>query len=263
KAALHIFLKATGCGKYNQNGLESKIGLIPGGARPGEFPWMVAVLDRRDGLTRYIGGGSLIAANVVLTAAHILNGIGEDDLLVRAGEWNVSTTEEIYGHIDLGVKKVISHLKFNNYSGQYDIALLILKAHFPVQANIRTVCLPSQNTSFVGRHCLFNGWGPKEADSKDYPNVLKKIDVNMIDKTACQRKFGRNVSPYLICAESLNRRASCKGDGGSPLVCPLPNDPSRFEQAGIVTYGIGCGTFRTPGVYTDVSRMSDWINYHL
>ncbi|KAH8334350.1 hypothetical protein KR059_009132, partial [Drosophila kikkawai] len=256
-------LQATGCGKYNLNGLDRKIGLIPGSARPGEFPWIVAVLDRRDGLTRYIGGGSLIATNVVLTAVHILNGTVENDLLVRAGEWNVSTTEEFYRHVDLGVEKVISHGQFNSYTGEYDIALLILKARFPVQANIRTVCLPSERTSFVGRHCFFNGWGPMEALSGDYPSVLKKVDVKMIDKTLCQQQFQARVASKSICAESLNRSASCKGDGGSPLVCPMPRDPTRFVQAGIVTFGIGCGSARTPGIYTDVSQMREWINYNL
>ncbi|KAH8251286.1 hypothetical protein KR032_005120, partial [Drosophila birchii] len=211
----------------------------------------------------YIGGGSLIATNVILTAVHILKGIVADDLLVRAGEWDISTMDERYGHVDRRVKNVILHGKFSQYSGQYDVALLILNARFPVQPNIRTVSLPSQPKSFVGKHCFFNGWGPMEAHSEDYPNVLKRVDVNMIDKTVCQRHFRGHVSPYAICADSLNRRASCKGDGGSPLVCPLPQDPTRFEQAGIVTYGIGCGTATTPGIYTDVSQMRGWINYHL
>merc|ERR1711936_1423658 len=48
----------------------------------------------------------------------------------------------------------------------------------------------------------------------------------------------------------------CKGDGGSPLVCPSTYDPDTYIQAGIVAWGVGCGEDGTPGVYADVSQVS-------
>lgn len=30
-----------------------------------------------------------------------------------------------------------------------------------------------------------------------------------------------------------------QGDGGSPLICPLRDQPGRYVQAGIVAWGIG------------------------
>lgn len=36
------------------------------------------------------------------------------------------------------------------------------------------------------------------------------------------------------------------GDGGSPLVCPIPGRYQQYYQAGIVAWGIGCGT-EVPG----------------
>ena len=50
-----------------------------------------------------------------------------------------------------------------------------------------------------------------------------------------------------------------QGDGGSPMVCqdPLTN---YFVQAGIVSWGIGCGEQNIPGVYADVAKASAWIN---
>lgn len=227
-------MQATGCGRYNPNGLDrGAMGIVPGVARRGEFPWLVAVLDRRDGLTRYIGGGSLIAANVVLTAFHILSGTVEDDLLVRAGEWNVSSTAEMPGHVDLGVEKVILHDQYNSFSGENDIALLILKASFPVQPNIGTLCLPPANRSFVGRRCFFNGWGPREAHSEDYPIVPKKVDVNMIEKSLCQERWGRRVPPNEVCAESppiARRAARVTAARRSCVPCPrIPLASSRQE----------------------------------
>merc|ERR1711922_73978 len=53
---------------------------------------------------------------------------------------------------------------------------------------------------------------------------------------------------------------TCKGDGGSPLVCPRLSDPTHFDQVGIVAWGIGCGETGTPGVYADVSKAACWID---
>merc|ERR1711862_645112 len=53
---------------------------------------------------------------------------------------------------------------------------------------------------------------------------------------------------------------TCKGDGGSPLVCPSKYDPNTYVQAGIVAWGIGCGEQGTPGVYADVSKATCWID---
>lgn len=51
-----------------------------------------------------------------------------------------------------------------------------------------------------------------------------------------------------------------QGDGGSPLVCPDPNNPNRYLQAGIVAWGIGCGEVGIPGVYAKVSNYREWID---
>lgn len=54
-----------------------------------------------------------------------------------------------------------------------------------------------------------------------------------------------------------------QGDGGSPLVCPLRQDPTRYAQAGIVAWGIGCGEDGTPGVYANVALFRNWIDEQL
>jgi len=49
-----------------------------------------------------------------------------------------------------------------------------------------------------------------------------------------------------------------QGDGGSPLVCQLPDSP-YYVQVGMVAWGIGCGDEGTPGVYVDVPKFVPWI----
>lgn len=66
-----------------------------------------------------------------------------------------------------------------------------------------------------------------------------------------------------ICAGGEKNRDTCKGDGGSPLVCPIPGYPERYFQIGIVSWGIGCGVNGVPGVYVNVPLYVLWIDKQL
>lgn len=46
-------------------------------------------------------------------------------------------------------------------------------------------------------------------------------------------------------------------DGGAPLICPDAN--GRFNVAGLVIWGKGCGREGIPGVYVSVPFYYTWI----
>lgn len=54
-----------------------------------------------------------------------------------------------------------------------------------------------------------------------------------------------------------------KGDGGSPLVCPVPGEIDYYYQAGLVSWGLECGLEGVPGVYTNVAKFRDWIDHQM
>lgn len=105
----------------------------------------------------YQCGGSLITPNVVLTAAHCVNGKPPATLKIRAGEWDTQTKNELYPHSDHEVVDVIVHENFYKGGLHNDIALLILKEPIVIAEHINTICLPPQNFNFDGTRCFVSG----------------------------------------------------------------------------------------------------------
>merc|ERR1712013_701712 len=66
-----------------------------------------------------------------------------------------------------------------------------------------------------------------------YQVVLKEIDLPVGSNYECQDKLrstrlGQKYKLHdsFICAGGVNGKDTCKGDGGSPLVCPSKYDPN-------------------------------------
>uniref|UniRef100_A0A2C9H4V7 Phenoloxidase-activating factor 2 n=1 Tax=Anopheles melas TaxID=34690 RepID=A0A2C9H4V7_9DIPT len=264
------------CGMRNENGIGFRIeGQKDGESEYGEFPWMLAVLREErvadSNLNVYECGASLIAPNVVLTAAHCVFNKQKEQLLIRAGEWDTQTRNELYQHQDRRVAEVITHEAFNKASLANDVALLILTEPFQLAENVQPICLPPKGTSFDRSKCFASGWG-KNVFGKEgkYQVILKKVELPVVPHTECQQslrstRLGKRFALHqsFLCAGGVAGKDTCRGDGGSPLVCPIPGSPTHYYQAGIVAWGIGCGENGIPGVYGNVAFFRDWIDQQL
>ncbi|KAH8378368.1 hypothetical protein KR093_010969, partial [Drosophila rubida] len=256
------------CGSRNPNGVQLTIeGERHNEANYGEFPWMIAILERQPtpviGLLLYIGGGSILAPNVVLTTAHKVFNRTAENLIARAGEWDRSTEREFYSQQDLDVQEIIMHPTY--HITRDNIALLLLKGSYYPSPHIAPICLPDVNANFDNERCTVTGWGKRASESKDYPYILKKIDVPVVPRDTCislyrqHRRPRFRLEPGNICAGGEKDVDSCYGDGGAPLVCPIKDQPNRYYQAGLVAWGVSCGLENLPAGYASVAYLMPWI----
>ncbi|KAH8377364.1 hypothetical protein KR093_005021 [Drosophila rubida] len=261
-----------GCGYRNPNGITFKItGAMDQEAEFAEFPWMVAILREESQLNLYECGGAIITPDVILTAAHCVYNKEANTLIVRAGEWDTQTKEEPIPHEDRYVKDIIYHEQFNKGSLYNDVALLFLETPLDFKSSIQPVCLPNVGEQFDLERCFATGWGKnKFGKDGEYQVILKKIDLPVVGHPTCQSnlrntRLGKHfiLHDSFMCAGGEKDRDTCKGDGGSPLVCPIKGQPNRFKSAGLVAWGIGCGEENIPGVYASVSYLRPWIDQKL
>ncbi|XP_058802515.1 phenoloxidase-activating factor 2-like isoform X2 [Phymastichus coffea] len=261
-----------GCGYRNPEGIGFRItGNNNNEAQFAEYPWMVAILESSSREKAYICGGSLIHRRVVLTAAHCVAEKSATSLIIRAGEWDTQTTNEGLPHQDRDVAVAVIHPNYRPGTLFNDFALLILDNVIELADNVEIICLPEANEIFDNSNCIATGWGKSEfGDEGKYQVILKAVQLPLVPRATCQNslrntRLGKyfKLDQSFICAGGIAGIDTCKGDGGSPLVCPLRYDPSRYTQAGIVAWGIGCGTDGVPGVYAHVSMVRPWIDQTL
>nr|AQS60673.1 prophenoloxidase activating factor 2 [Sogatella furcifera] len=256
------------CGHRNELGVGFRIkGDVNNEAQFGEFPWMVGVLLKDNEHFVYKCGGSLIHPQVVLTAAHCVIDQPADTIHARAGEWDTQTKNELYPHQQQVVRTVVVHEQYYRGGLFNDVALLYLENPFEFADNVDIVCLPQQDELSNSENCLASGWGKDKFEKEgNYQVILKKVELPMVEHHTCQDKLRTTrlgqyfkLHESFVCAGGIQGRDTCKGDGGSPLVCPVPGKKGKYMQSGIVAWGIGCGN-SNPGVYVNVARFRHWID---
>lgn len=261
------------CGQRNLLGIGNTfLGFQDQQTQFGEFPWTVAITSvplRDNPETLFFSGGSLVHPQLVLSVAHNLRNFTADKILVRLGDWNLATTTEPIPYQAIEVAEVLVHPGYSNGPYHYyDLVALVLKQPAVLGPTVSTICLPVSEQDYLPDECIVSGWGKKNFQSKRFERVMKAVEMPLVQHDVCQAALqetrlgpGFLLHDSFLCAGGQKKgQDSCTGDGGSPLVCPLRDDPSRYVQVGVVAWGIECGRLGLPGAYSDVFKAGPWID---
>lgn len=204
-------------------------------------PWVAALLqDGRQGC-----GGSLIAPQWVVTAAHCVSGQANPSQ-VRLGSLSSTSGGQV---IAIAQKIIHPSYSTSNINGGNDIALLRLQS--PV-SGITPIGIGSAPAS--GNAIRLLGWGQTTPQPGGPASTqLKQLDTQVLPSSSCA-----NFRTGDICVSGTTSQTACYGDSGGPA---LVNNLLVGATSRAGGNDSTCG--RTNALYTSVVHFKSWIDQQI
>lgn len=223
-------------------------------AQEGRYSYAVSLQDDYG----HFCGGTLIAPDVVLSAAHCAGGeykvvVGRHDLRTDVGD-----------AVEVEVEMV--HPGYDDDTTDNDFMLLFLKRSTTEDVDFAIV---NPDMIAEGQNVTVMGWGDidPDQDESELANELMEVEVTVISNEDCDASEGTEpgwednyngqITDNMMCAEHTEMKDACQGDSGGPLV--IRSDSGEDSLVGVVSWGVGCAHDDFPGVYSRVSAQYDWI----
>ncbi|RHY99255.1 hypothetical protein DYB35_011397 [Aphanomyces astaci] len=192
-------------------------------------------------------GGSLIAPNVVLTAAHCN---------IAYAKFVVVGTHYLYGSDDGELANITQAIRHPNI--RVDLGILILDRNItsiqPVAVSFEYV--PAGVVTWV------RGWGNVQVGGPKSP-VLKELNVTTWSNTGVEAAYASDklkMRAHWLGAGGVEGQDTCSGDSGGPLTI---EENGTVRLVGVVRGGKGCGDLGKPGIYERNSASRAFIEPYL
>eukprot|EP01082_Thalassiosira_pseudonana_P003005 g3497.t1 g3497 contig12:2188440-2189856(-) len=227
----------------------------------GRYPYIVSLQDN----VGHFCGGSLIAPDVVLTAAHC-SGTNYGNVRIVVGSH--TTTPQGSNADIVSIQKLYVHPRYNENSSENDYAVIFLKR--PTTSNVPFVRLNREEMMPTNGDVLTAiGWGDTNTDDMLFApsEELREVDVDYIPNGECEESEGcigdwcesynGLIFGAMLCASSPGKDG-CQGDSGGPIIF-AGREAEDDVQVGLASWGIGCASPSFPGVYSRISSEYKWI----
>lgn len=192
--------------------------------------------------------GSLIAPQVVLTAAHCVKDVSFSYVSVGS-RYSASETD---GE-QIKIKNVKIHPSFNAKTYEYDFALVEL-----MYMSIQTpLVLDNESDQDLYSTSTLTLYGYNEAQQ------TQTLALPLVSASTCKSMIADASvdTSAMVCAGGEEGKDGCQGDSGAPLVQDSNGDSSYLVA--LSSFGWGCGVKGVPAVYAKVTAATSFIQQNV
>lgn len=217
------------------------------------YPYCVAIIANGT----YICGGSIIAPEFVVTAAHccvlLKKYVRQENTFILAGTTNIDKGGQRYN-----ISNVSIHEKYNrNAKGRPNDDICLIKLDTPIEydSTKQQISLPTRSVKKDEKVTIV-AWG-RTGKNQSVHNDLREIIAKVISLFYCRLRyiFMNKISKDEFCTYIERGTGTCNADSGSGII---RNNDQNKEIVGLVSGGVPCAV-GYPDISTNVYSYNSWI----